>query len=171
MRRPLAALFVGAGLFGAPCAGQAQESSPIEFLGFRPGASRAETEAHLATVAGSWRCTASHDPRITDCRGTMPSEAGALTLTASHVDSRLAILLLAGPVDREALAVWRERLQTVYGSVAPRTDHGQETWQWIRRRQMLRLTTRLEAGNQVVSVSLIDGPLLDGLDPPAIRPP
>lgn len=171
MRRPRAALFVGVMLLGAPCAVHAQESSPIEFLGFRPGSSRAEAEAHLATVAGSWRCNRSHDPRITDCRGTMPSAAGILSLTASHVDGRLAILLLAGPVDREAIAVWRERLQTVYGSVAPRTDHGQETWQWIRRRQMLRLTTRLEAGRRVVSVSLIDGPLLDGLNPPAIRSP
>jgi hypothetical protein len=171
MRRPLAALFAGAMLFGAPCAMHAQVSSPIEFLGFRPGSSRADAEAHLATVGGSWRCTASRDPRITDCRGAMPSAAGTLDLTASLVDGQLAILLLSGPVGRETLGVWRDGLETVYGSVTPRTDHGQETWQWIRRRQMLRLTTRLEAGMRVVSVSLTDGPLLDGLNPPVIRPP
>lgn len=171
MRRPPAAFLVGAMLFGATCALHGQASSQIDFLGFRPGSSRAEAEAHLAAAGGSWRCAASRDPRITDCRGTMPSEAGILSLIASFVDGRLAIMLLAGPVDRKVLAVWREGLQTTYGSVTPRTDHGQETWQWIRQRQMLRLTTRREAGTQVASVSLIDGPLLDGLAAPVIHPP
>jgi len=171
MRRPLAALFAGAVLCTAPRAALAQDPSPIEFLGFRPGSPRAEVEAQLAANGGSWRCTSSTDPRIVDCRGGMPSVHGALTLTASVIDDRLAILLLAGAVNPDGLAVWRERLQSTYGSVTRRTDHGQETWQWIRRRQMLRLTTRIEAGQRVVSVSLIDGPLLDGLNPPARRAP
>lgn len=101
----------------------------------------------------------------------MPSGHGTLALTASVIDDRLAILLLAGAVHSDGLAVWREGLQSTYGSVSPRTDHGQEMWQWIRRHQMLRLTTRIEAGKRVVSVSLIDGPLLDGLHPPARRTP
>jgi hypothetical protein len=29
---------------------------------------------------------------------------------------------------------------------------------------MIRITTRVEASGRVVSVSLVDGPLLDGLD-------
>lgn len=171
MRRPLAALFAGAVLCIAPRAALAQDPSPIEFLGFRPGSSRAEAEAQLTAHRGSWRCRSSIDPRIIDCRGGMPSVHGALALTASVIDGRVAILLLAGAVNRAGLAVWREGLQSTYGSVSPRTDHGQETWQWIRRRQMLRLTTRIEAGKRVVSVSLIDGPLLDGLNPSARQAP
>lgn len=87
-------------------------------------------------------------------------------MTASLVDGRVAILVFRTETDGRGLGVWRETLQSRYGSVASRTDHGQEMWQWIRRRQMLRLTTRLEAGRRVASVTLLDGPLLDGLDPP-----
>jgi hypothetical protein len=34
--------------------------------------------------------------------------------------------------------------------------------QWVRRGRMLRLTWRLERGEKVASVSLVDGRVLDG---------
>jgi hypothetical protein len=65
------------------------------------------------------------------------------------------------------MAQWLADLSARYGTVEPRRTQGQATWQWVRQRQMIRLTTRLENGHRVVSVSLMDGPLLDGLDPKA----
>jgi hypothetical protein len=34
--------------------------------------------------------------------------------------------------------------------------------QWVRRGRMIRLTWRLERGEKIVSVSLVDGHVLDG---------
>jgi hypothetical protein len=65
------------------------------------------------------------------------------------------------------MAQWLVDLSTRFGTVEPRRTQGQETWQWVRQRQMIRLTTRMENGHRIVSVSLMDGPLLDGLDPKA----
>jgi hypothetical protein len=36
-------------------------------------------------------------------------------------------------------------------------------WQWVRERRMIRVTTRIERSNRVVSVSLVDGVTLDSL--------
>jgi hypothetical protein len=34
--------------------------------------------------------------------------------------------------------------------------------QWVRSQQMIRLTWRVENNQKVASVSLVDGPVLDG---------
>lgn len=155
-------------LLGSPAATPAQSTSPsIAFLGFQPGLPRAEVEARLADRSGRWVCAASRDPRLADCRGSLVDPRdGTLTLTGALVDGALAILVIRGPLGEAGLERWRRDLEAHYGSVTPTSDHGQETWQWIRQRRMLRLTTRREAGTRIVSVTLVDGPLLDGLHAP-----
>lgn len=85
-------------------------------------------------------------------------------MTGSLISGAAAILLLTAPAPDAEVSQWIAELSTRYGQVEPHRAQGQETWQWVRRRQMIRLTTRLEQGRRVVSVSLVDGPLLDGLD-------
>jgi hypothetical protein len=145
---------------------QTPPPDPLQFLGFRPGSSRAEAESTVTRLAGGWRCAASSvDPRFTECRGTVRSPAGAeLALTGSLVSGRLAILLLSAPVSDAEAAGWVVDLATRYGRVEPVHRQGLETWQWVRRRQMIRITAGNDQGQRVVSVSLVDGPLLDGLD-------
>jgi hypothetical protein len=81
------------------------------------------------------------------------------------VDGRAAVLLVHGPVGEEGLARWRDELDNRYGSVPAKHERGQDSWQWVRRNTMLRLTTRREGSARVASVSLVDGSLLDGLGP------
>jgi hypothetical protein len=105
------------------------------------------------------------DPRIADCRGSLRIGGGQrLSVTGSLVSGETAILLLAGPTTAEQVSRWRLELATKYGDAPVRTEHGQQSWQWIRRQRMIRLTSRTEAGERVASVSLVDGPLLDNLD-------
>lgn len=85
-------------------------------------------------------------------------------MTGSLISGAAAILLLTAPAPDAEVSQWIAELSARYGQVEPHRAQGQETWQWVRRRQMIRLTTRLEQGRRVVSVSLVDGPLLDGLD-------
>ena len=92
-----------------------------------------------------------------------------MTVRGSLVDGAVAILIVRGSIGDAGLRDWRGALERRYGVSSPRRDHGQESWQWIRGRQMLRLTTRREPPGRVVSVTLIDGPLLDGLAPPGER--
>lgn len=104
------------------------------------------------------------DRRFTECRGTLqPAGEGTLSLVASLINGEVAVLMIRGPVGEAGLDRWRDQLTTRYGSVSPKREHGQQTWQWVRRRRMIRLTTRRENAVRMVSVSLVDGPLLDGL--------
>lgn len=93
-----------------------------------------------------------------------PAGEPAIEVTGSLVDGSVAVLLLAASVDDARLERWVGDLSARYGRVTPRTPHGQTSWQWVRRQRMIRVTTRIEASGRVVSVSLVDGPLLDGLD-------
>jgi hypothetical protein len=102
-----------------------------------------------------------------ECQGTLVGQEGhRLMVRGSLVDGGVAILIVHGNIGDTGLHVWREALERRYGSTSLRREHGQQSWQWIRGRQMLRLTTRREGSGRVVSVTLIDGPLLDGLGAP-----
>lgn len=93
-----------------------------------------------------------------------PTGEPAIEVTGALVNGSVAVLLLAASVDDPRLERWVGDLSTRYGQVTPRTPHGQTTWQWVRRQRMIRVTTRVETSGRVVSVSLVDGPLLDSLD-------
>lgn len=143
----------------------AQTRSPLEFLGFRPGMSGADIEARVTALGGRWSCSASRvDARFSECRGTInaPGE-GEYTLTGSLVAGSTAVLLIVGDVDDPQLGRWVEDLSARYGQVSARLANTQAMWQWVRERRMIRVTTRIERGNRVVSVSLVDGIILDGL--------
>ena len=144
---------------------QSAPLEPLEFLGFRPGSPRAEVERVLSLQDGSWRCAASTvDPRFAECRGALVTAAGSrLTVIASLIGGQAAILLLSAPIPEAEASQWIADLGRRFGAVEPRRTQGLDTWQWVRQRRMIRVTIRRERGVPAISVSLVDGPLLDGL--------
>jgi hypothetical protein len=93
-----------------------------------------------------------------------PTGEPAIEVTGSLVGGSVAVLLLAASVDDARLQRWVGDLSARYGRVTPQTPNGQSSWQWVRRQRMIRVTARAQPSGLVVSVSLVDGPLLDGLD-------
>jgi hypothetical protein len=145
--------------------------APLQFLGFRPGVPREVLEQVVRGHGGPWACRRSTvDTRFTECQGriTPPGEPD-LSLIASLVHDSVAVVLLSGAVAESDLRRWRADLDDRIGPATVRQSQGQTTWQWIRARRMIRITTRLDGGARVASVSLVDGVLLDGLEAPRAR--
>ena len=143
----------------------AQARGALEFMGFRPGMSAADVEARISALGGRWSCKASRvDARFSECRGNVnPNGEGEYALTSSVVGGTTAVLLISGDVDDAQLDGWVDNLSKRYGRVTARLANTQAMWQWVRERRMIRITTRIERGTRVVSVSLVDGIVLDGL--------
>jgi hypothetical protein len=142
----------------------APDTAALEFLGFRAGARLDEMALHIRTAGGKLRCRRSKvDPRVSECRATLDADqfGGAAELWASAIDSVAGVITLSGVLASEELDSWRKRLETRYGQVDPRTQGAQSMLQWVRRGRMLRLTWRMERGEKVASVSLVDGRVLD----------
>jgi hypothetical protein len=142
------------------------DTSGLQFLGFRAGAPLEELTRQLRSVGGGpLRCRRSRaDRRISDCRGVIRSsyDERSIELWISAVDSLAGVMTLSGRVDSTQLEVWQRTLEERYGLVGLRKQGGQSMLQWVRRGRMIRLTWRLERGEQVASVSLVDGHVLDG---------
>ena len=143
----------------------AQGSRPLEFLGFNPGTSLKQVAALVETHGGEWRCAPSRvDRRFSECRGVIsPQGLGELNIIGSMVNGKAAVLLIEGPVDDVLLTRWVDNLTSSFGTVSARLANRQAMWQWTRQRRMIRVTTRIDQGIRVVSVSLVDGPILDAL--------
>jgi hypothetical protein len=143
----------------------AQSKAALEFMGFRPGMTRSDIESRVSSLGGKWSCTTSKvDSRFSECRGHInPNGEGEYQLTGSLVGGTTAVLLIVGDVDDPQLGQWVEDLSARYGQVSARLANTQAMWQWVRERRMIRVTTRIEQGTRVVSVSLVDGVILDNL--------
>lgn len=142
---------------------------PLDLFTLRAGESWTLNRDRLDSLDSQVGCRASRDPRITECRGTvsLPASPSPFDLVISLVSSRTAIILISGRTSHEVISSWIAEIATRHGRPTVRSTQGQHTWQWIRDRQMLRLTTRAGRGPPEVALSLIDGPLLDGLDGPS----
>ena len=144
----------------------ASDTSGLQFLGFRAGARLEELEAHLRRLGGGrMRCRRSKvDQRVTECRARLDHSelGGTVDLWISAMDSAAGVMTLSAVVAPEQLERWRVGLEERYGRVGTRVQGSQRMLQWVRRGRMLRLTWRLERGDKVASVSLVDGHVLDG---------
>jgi hypothetical protein len=138
----------------------------LEFLGFRAGARLDELSRQLEDAGGRpLRCRrAKADHRVMECRGMLParSDGTAVDLWISAIDSTAGVMALSSRLDTDQLAAWRRTLQDRYGRVGIRVQGTQSMQQWVRRGRMLRLTWRLQQQDQIASVSLVDGHVLDG---------
>jgi len=140
---------------------------PLEFLGFRPGATVAATDALVRRLGAprGLRCDRSTaDPRVRDCKATIadPVDGTLLRVWLAAVDSLTGIVTVSGDLSGGQFEHWRAPLETAYGQSGARVQGTQWMMQWIRGRQMIRLTWRARPGRIEASVSLVDGPVLDG---------
>ncbi len=140
--------------------------TPLAFHGLRPAMTRLEADSAVARYGAQLRCQATREPRIQACSATARLEGEPVAVTITLVDGRVAIALVAGRLPADHIADWYATLTRQYGDAEPQQRPGQESFQWLRARQMLRLTVRREAGGLTASVSLVDGMLLDGLPSP-----
>jgi len=103
------------------------------------------------------------DRSVSECRGRLADSLTGhrVNLWLAAIDGASGVLTLSGPADGEALGRWRDTLVSHYGLVPVRVQGTQSMMQWVRRGRMLRLTWRVERGTTIVSVSLVDGHVLD----------
>ena len=150
---------------GLTASSPAPDTTGLEFLGYRAGARLDELALHLRTSSGGkMRCRRSKaDPRVTECRGSLNDEQFGRTveLWVSAIDSVAGVITLSGVLASGQLEHWREMLESRYGRVGAQTQGAQWMLQWVRRGRMVRLTWRLERGEKIGSVSLVDGRVLD----------
>ncbi len=159
-------------LLGLPLSLSAQTSlatraapPPLEFLGFQAG-------AHLTSVGDQvlrlgevpLRCKrAKADSTVSECRTGFsdPITGVPVQLWLSAIDSLSGVLTISGPVSAEQLGKWRMSLERAYGQVLAVAQGPQWMMQWVRRGRMIRLTWRIQGGEKIASVSLVDGKVLD----------
>jgi len=138
----------------------------LSFFGFEAGGHLTDLDRQVRELGGSGlRCTRSRaDRRVLDCRGTAPdpSAGRAVEIWVSAIDSLSGVVTISGSVSAAQLDDWRRLIEQDYGRVGARVQGPQWMMQWIRRQQMIRLTWRVENNQKVASVSLVDGPVLDG---------
>ena len=143
----------------------AQDTSALQFHGFRAGARLDELDGLIRRLdGGHLRCDrAKRDRRVSECRGTVRDSAmgGAVKVWVSAIDSVAGVITLSAGVDGETLDRWRGRIEARYGRVGAKAQGSQWMMQWVRRGRMLRLTWRTDRGKRTASVSLVDGRVLD----------
>jgi hypothetical protein len=141
------------------------DTAPLEFHGFRAGATLAELQTLLQALdGGRLRCErAKADRRVSECRASITDvELGQhVSLWVSAIDSVASVITLSSSVSAGQLDRWRQTIERRYGRVNATVQGSQWMMQWVRQGRMLRLTWRIERGEKVASVSLVDGRVLD----------
>lgn len=161
--------FAAAVVFPVHAAAAAEPAVPdtaaLEFHGFRAGAHLAELQARVLSLdGGPLRCKrAKADRRVSECRAALddPGLGGPVSLWISVIDSVASVITISGGVAPDQLERWREAVERRYGRVGASVQGSQRMMQWVRRGRMLRLTWRVDRGQRVASVSLVDGRVLD----------
>jgi hypothetical protein len=158
----LALLSLPASISASPTA---QDTSALQFHGFRAGARLDELDALIRRLdGGRLRCDrAKRDRRVSECRGMVRNSAmgGAVKVWVSAIDSVAGVITLSAGVDSATVDRWRQRIEARYGRVGAKVQGNQWMMQWVRRGRMLRLTWRADRGERTASVSLVDGRVLD----------
>lgn len=128
--------------------------------------SLAATDAQVRLLLGNGlTCQRSRaDRRLADCRASItdPVSSTRLSVWLAAVDSLTGVVTVSATLRTDEFERWRDDLEAVYGPRAATVQGTQGMVQWIRERQMLRLTWRAAPGRVETSVSLVDGPVLDG---------
>ncbi|HEY8259237.1 MAG TPA: hypothetical protein VIG08_16390 [Gemmatimonadales bacterium] len=160
----LAVLLASAASVSAQAA-PAADTTALQFHGFRAGARLDEIESVLRRFDGArLRCDrAKADRRVIECRAVvqLADLGGPVDIWLSAVDSVASILMLSGEGSGGQVDRWRRAVERSYGSVGAKVQGSQWMMQWVRQGRMLRLTWRTDRSNKPVSVSLVDGRVLD----------
>jgi hypothetical protein len=144
----------------------APDTTPLTFNEIPAGTSLAQLSEQLRSLKGTpLRCLrSSRDQSVQECRASFspPGIEGIVEVWLSAIDSLSGILTLKYSGSSATLERWRDDLELRYGSVPTQIQGTQRMKQWVRRGRMIRLTWRREADGTSVSVSLVDGRVLDG---------
>ena len=138
------------------------DTTALEFLGFRAGARLEELNLRLGIAAA--RCAAGN-PRPIAGFGV----PGSATQGKGGPGRRLGVGDRQPGRSNDVVRRWLRRSwgtgrtlsKAATARSATRVQGTQRMLQWVRRGRMIRLTWRAEAGQQVASVSLVDGQVLD----------
>ncbi len=85
-----------------------------------------------------------------------------VSIWLAAIDSLTGVVTVSATLPTADFVRWREEIEGVYGP-RPATVKGKQGMvQWIVGTQMLRLTWRAGSGRMETSVSIVDGPVLDG---------
>ncbi|MEO7985225.1 MAG: hypothetical protein ABI766_01740 [Gemmatimonadales bacterium] len=167
----LASLIVPATAAASPVA---PDSTALQFHDFRAGARLDEIQGVLQRFGGGrLRCgQAKADRRVTECRAVvqLADLGGAVDLWVSAVDSVASVITLSGDGAGGQVDTWRRAIERHYGSVGAKVQGPQWSMQWVRQGRMLRLTWRTDREQRPVSVSLVDGRVLDAWGRDRARP-
>ena len=147
---------------------------PLSFAGFGTHMPMRDLRSMVTGAGGSLTCKATTDPRLRECTGVMPfpKVIPPFRLLISMVRDTAAIIVLTANVKESDTREWVHGLTQDFGQPNHKTDYRvSESWQWIRRGQMLRLIQHQARGILETAVTLTDGPLLDALGPPPPRAP
>ncbi|MEP7326334.1 MAG: hypothetical protein ABI836_10330 [Gemmatimonadota bacterium] len=155
------------GLATAPCSAQVDPGdAPLVFAGFTPGDPLTRLAATLREHEGHHlRCTRSRsDSTVQECHSSYTDSASrrSVEVWLSAIAENAAILILKTEGSLAQLERWRGDLITRYGRVSTRVQGPQRMMQWVRSGRMIRLTWRLDRAAPAISVSLVDGHILDG---------
>lgn len=152
----------------------AQKLPPLSFIGFRAGMPVAEVKSFLRSSRVSLDCKRSSDPRMKECTATLPlpGVVGGLAILISSVNDSAAVLVFTARGMQRLGQQWEMALTEDFGKPKREDQPGiQTSWQWIRKGQMMRVVQRKAESMLECSVTLTDGPLLDGLGPPRLKRP
>jgi hypothetical protein len=162
-------------LLSLALAALSQQPPPLTFIGFRAGMSVADAQSLITKAGGSLTCKKTSDSRLRECTGTMPfaSLIKPFSILLSSVRDSVGVLVLTTNMTESDTRSWVRALTQDLGAPNHKTDRGvRESWQWIRRSQMLRVVLGRGEGRQLeTAVTLTHGPLLDALGPPANKKP
>lgn len=151
-----------------PSAGLAQAAAPTDPLAIFGIPAGARVKEVAETIAdhdgGQLHCDRSKvDTRVEECRATLTLAEAAepMELWMSAIDSVTSVLTVAGNLAPDELDHLRSQFEKRYGRVNAKAQNSQWMMQWVRQGNMIRLTWHAQQGAKAVSVSLVDGKVLD----------
>jgi hypothetical protein len=100
---------------------------------------------------------------VQECRSTYSDSVSRrpVEVWLSAIGENAAILTLKTEGSPAMLELWRADLSRRYGQVETRVQGSQRMMQWVRQGRMIRLTWRTDRWAPAISVSLVDGHILD----------
>lgn len=161
---------VGALLWLAPLptlvSDAAAQGPALEVFGLVPGGTVADLQESLAKMGAKPVCKISPaDRRVSECTATLTRtpDHRNWAVIATTVDGTAGVLLLRASIDSKGFDALREEWTARLGR--PNLKHlaNLDSYQWIRAGRMLKLTGRNERGRYEVTVSLVEGVVLDRL--------
>lgn len=138
----------------------------LDAFGLAPGGALAELQETVAKAGGKAACrTSPVDPRVSECTATLTrtSDHRTWSMTASLVDGTAGMLVLRTTTDPRGFDALREEWTVRFGRPNLKHMPNLESYQWIRDGRMLKLAGVNIRGRYEVTVSVVEGEVLDRL--------